>query len=134
MFPVSFLTHVGNPLLKAMEFKQIIVVRTDLKMSPGKMAAQVAHASHSAAEAAKKTEKKWYDAWWAEGQKKVVVKAEDEEEILGLFREARGSSLPCYIINDAGLTELSPGTTTALGVGPGPNEIIDMVTGHLKLL
>ena len=117
-----------------MYYKQVIVVRSDLKMSPGKTCAQVAHASHSAAEAAKKTEEKWYDAWWSEGQKKVVVKAASEDEIIQLFHDAHSSSLPCYIVNDAGLTELAPGTTTALGIGPGPNEIIDKVTGHLKLL
>jgi PTH2 family peptidyl-tRNA hydrolase len=120
--------------MDVMEFKQVIVVRSDLKMSPGKMAAQVAHASHSAAEAAKKTDKQWYDDWWSEGQKKVVVKAAGEDEILQLFHDARANSLPCYLINDAGLTELAPGTTTSLGVGPGPNEIIDKVTGQLKLL
>lgn len=117
-----------------MEFKQVIVVRSDLKMSPGKTCAQVAHASHSAAEAAKKTDKKWYDAWWSEGQKKVVVKAAVEDEILQLFRDARANSLPCYIINDAGLTELAPGTTTTLGIGPALNTLIDKVTGQLKLL
>ncbi|GBE17756.1 MAG TPA: peptidyl-tRNA hydrolase [Euryarchaeota archaeon] len=117
-----------------MDFKQVIVVRSDLKMSPGKMAAQVAHASHSAAVATKKSEKKWYDAWWSEGQKKVVVKAADADEILELFRDARANSLPCYIVNDAGLTELAPGTTTTLGIGPAPNTLIDKVTGRLKLL
>jgi PTH2 family peptidyl-tRNA hydrolase len=117
-----------------MEFKQVIVVRSDLKMSPGKTCAQVAHASHSAAWAAKKADKSWYDSWWAEGQKKVVVKVAGEEEIIQLSRDAHANNLPCYIVNDAGLTELSPGTTTALGVGPGPNEIIDKVTGQLKLL
>jgi PTH2 family peptidyl-tRNA hydrolase len=117
-----------------MEYKQLILIRADLKMSPGKMAAQVAHASHSAAEVARKNFKTWYDAWWREGQKKVVVKVEDETEILSLLDDANSSKVPFYIVNDTGLTELPPGTTTALGIGPGPNEVLDKITGHLKLL
>ncbi|RMF90981.1 MAG: peptidyl-tRNA hydrolase [Methanobacteriota archaeon] len=117
-----------------MNYKQIIVVRTDLKMSPGKMAAQVAHASLSAAEEAAARWQDWYRAWKAEGQKKVVVKAASEDEIIELYNRARAGDVPCYIVNDAGLTELPPGTTTTLGIGPGPNEVIDRFTGHLKLL
>ncbi len=117
-----------------MDFKQIIAVRTDLKMSPGKMAAQVAHASHSAAEMARKRKSAWYEAWKREGQKKVVVKVAGEGEILDLYNEVRNSGLPCYIVNDAGLTELTPGTTTTLGIGPGPNELVDQYTGSLRLL
>jgi PTH2 family peptidyl-tRNA hydrolase len=117
-----------------MEFKQVIAVRIDLKMSPGKMAAQVAHASLSAAEVARRNFTDWYNEWKEEGQKKVVVKVADEAEIIGLLEETKKSNLPWYIVNDAGLTELPPGTTTTLGIGPGPNEVIDEVTGHLKLL
>ena len=117
-----------------MMYKQVIAVRADLKMSPGKMAAQVAHAALSAADVARKNSRPWYDAWREEGQKKVVVKAVDETEILDLFREAKTRGLPCYLVNDAGLTELPAGTTTTLGIGPAPDDAIDRVTGHLKLL
>ncbi|MFQ5800403.1 MAG: peptidyl-tRNA hydrolase Pth2 [Candidatus Hydrothermarchaeales archaeon] len=117
-----------------MEYKQVIAVRTDLKMSPGKMAAQVAHASLSAAEIARQRWGEWYTAWKDEGQKKAVLKVGDEKEILELFRQARESNLPYYLVNDAGLTELPPGTITTLGIGPAPNEGIDKITGHLKLL
>ncbi len=117
-----------------MEYKQVIIVRTDLRMSVGKTCAQVAHASLGSAMKAIKNEKRWYDNWSREGQKKVVVKAKDQDEIYELYEIARAQKLPCYLVNDAGLTELEPGTTTTLGVGPGPNEKIDKVTGELKLL
>ncbi|MEE9564435.1 MAG: peptidyl-tRNA hydrolase Pth2 [Candidatus Hydrothermarchaeaceae archaeon] len=117
-----------------MEHKQVIVVRADLRMSRGKTCAQVAHASLSSAEKATKFEKEWYEVWKREGQKKVVVKVQSEKELFELYEMAKGQELPCYIINDAGLTELPPGTTTALGIGPSPNELVDKLTGHLKLL
>jgi PTH2 family peptidyl-tRNA hydrolase len=116
------------------EYKQVIVVRTDLDMSRGKIAAQVAHASLGSAEKARQYWREWYDAWWREGQKKVVVKVEGERELYELYELAKEVGLPCYIVNDAGLTELPPGTTTTLGIGPAPNEKMDGVTGHLKLL
>ncbi|HKT22898.1 MAG TPA: aminoacyl-tRNA hydrolase, partial [Nitrososphaerales archaeon] len=54
--------------------KQAIVVRTDLGMGKGKVAAQAAHASLSAAEAARERKPKWYDAWKEGGQAKIVLK------------------------------------------------------------
>jgi PTH2 family peptidyl-tRNA hydrolase len=117
-----------------MEHKQVIVVRSDLKMSRGKTCAQVAHASLSSAEKAMEYEKGWYEAWKRGGQKKVVVKVQSERELFELYEMAKGQGLPCYIINDAGLTELPPGTTTTLGIGPSPNELVDKLTGDLKLL
>ncbi|MEE9474287.1 MAG: peptidyl-tRNA hydrolase Pth2 [Candidatus Hydrothermarchaeaceae archaeon] len=117
-----------------MEHKQVIVVRGDLKMSRGKTCVQVAHASLSSAEKAREFEKEWYKAWKRDGQKKVVVKVSSEGELFEIYEVAKRQRLPCYIINDAGLTELPPGTTTALGIGPAPNELVDKLTGSLKLL
>lgn len=116
------------------EYKQVIVVRADLSMSKGKTAAQVAHASIGSAEKAREHAEDWFNAWWREGQKKVVVKVEDERELYELYEQAKATGLPCYVVNDAGLTELPRGTTTTLGIGPAPNEKMDKVTGHLKLL
>ena len=41
--------------------------------------------------------------------------------------------IPTESIRDAGHTQLAPGTTTVLAVGPGPSKRIDEITGHLKL-
>ena len=50
------------------------------------------------------------------------------------YEKAKKNKLPCYLVIDAGLTELPPHTPTTLGIGPAPHEKIDRLTGELKLL
>ena len=121
-------------LSRTFTYKQIIAVRTDLDMSRGKLAVQVAHGSVSASEQARVHKQDVWRDWLREGQKKVVVKVSSEEELLDLRRQAISHNLPHALIRDAGMTELPPGTITALGIGPAKAEIIDEVTGELKLL
>ncbi len=116
------------------KYKQVIAVRTDLGMSRGKMAVQVAHGSVSAAERARVTKQEEWRAWMREGQKKVAVKVISEEEVLELRRQAITHSLPHAIIRDAGMTELPPGTLTVIGIGPAKTQAVDAVTKDLKLL
>src|SRR3972149_2087065 len=104
-----------------MDHKLVVAVRADLDLSRGKLAVQVAHASVMAALDAKARHRRWFAAWYAEGQKKVVVRASGIPELHGLRARARGRGLP-------------PGTVTCLAVGPGPNELVDQVTGSLKLV
>jgi PTH2 family peptidyl-tRNA hydrolase len=114
--------------------KQVIVVRSDLKMGKGKIAAQVAHASLSAAEEAMGKRVSWFDGWKEGGQAKVVLKVQSEEELQELFRKAKSAKLPASLIEDRGLTQVEPGTVTCLGIGPGPDDDIDRITGKLRLL
>ncbi len=115
--------------------KLSIVLRADLSMSCGKAAAQASHAAVECTLKALNSAKwrKWAEQWLEEGQKKIVLAAYSLEEILELEAKARSLGLPAEVIRDAGLTEVPPGTVTALCVGPAPDEIVDSVTGRLKL-
>ena len=115
-------------------YKQVIVFRSDLKLSKGKAAAQAGHAAVSAAEEARRHRKEWYDGWVSEGQCKIAVKVKSEKELLALEDEAKRMALPLALIVDRGLTEIPPNTTTCLGIGPAPAEKIDKITGKLPLL
>ncbi len=116
------------------KYKQAIIVRTDLKMDKGKLAAQAGHAAVSSAEEARKKSPKWWQAWLREGQCKIAVKVKDLGAILELEREAILMKLPHSLITDRGLTQLPPSTITCLGIGPAPTVQIDKITRELPLL
>jgi len=114
-------------------YKQVIILRSDLKMSCGKAAAQACHASLTASEEARRRRPSWWKAWMREGQRKIVLRVDSEEELLEKETEAKESGIPSALISDMGLTELPPGTITALGIGPAPERLIDKITGNLPL-
>jgi len=115
-------------------YKQVIVFRSDLELSKGKIAAQAGHAAVSAAEESRKNREEWWRAWIKEGQCKIAVKVKSEKELLALEKQAKKLALPCALIIDRGLTEIPPGTITCLGIGPAPAEKIDKITSMLPLL
>lgn len=117
-----------------MKYKMVIAVREDLKISSGKIAVQVAHAAVECALIAKRKKRKWFKEWYDEGQRKVVVKVKNVDEIMDLKKRAEKLKITTSLIRDAGLTEIPPGTITSLGIGPAPEEIINKVTGNLPLL
>ena len=112
------------------DMKQAIVIRKDIKLGKGKMAAQAAHASLEAYRKASFVNKK---IWEIHGQKKVVLKIENEKEMTDLYSKAKKEKLKAVLIRDAGKTEIPAGTITALAIGPEKDEKIDRLTGHLKL-
>ncbi|KAM4844225.1 peptidyl-tRNA hydrolase 2, mitochondrial [Thomomys bottae] len=115
------------------EYKMILVVRNDLKMGKGKVAAQCSHAAVSAYKQIQRRNPQVLKQWEYCGQPKVVVKAPDEETLIELLTHAKMLGLTVSLIQDAGRTQIEPGSRTVLGIGPGPADLIDKVTGHLKL-
>lgn len=119
-------------------YKQAIVVRRDLRLGKGKLAAQVAHASCEAVfnilERGNSVWREWLESWKRSGQEKVVLRVDTLKELLELYNKAKVAGLPTSLIRDAGHTQVPPGTITAIAIGPAPEHEIDKITGHLKLL
>jgi PTH2 family peptidyl-tRNA hydrolase len=133
--------------------KQVIVVRKDLNMRKGKLAAQVAHASMAVLMAQMDEDPRYTDNenltlffmpmhkddpmyLWLKGLfTKVVVSCDSEQELLELRNKAAQEDIHYALITDAGLTEFhGVPTNTCLALGPDNVEIINKITGHLKLL
>ncbi|CAJ1005772.1 putative Peptidyl-tRNA hydrolase PTH2 [Leishmania naiffi] len=132
--------------------KMALVVRKDLKMRNGKIAAQCAHAAVGVIEeilafkSAGATSPQpalnpvstawvqWYDAWHASGSSKVALQCSDEAAMMALAKHARQVNLPHYVVRDAGRTQVAAGSKTVVAVGPGPRSLVDEVTKQLKLL
>ena len=115
-------------------FKLVIVVRQDLKMGKGKIAAQCSHAAVGAYKQLLNKNSKLLHCWEYYGQPKVVVKCQDESELIALQQHAKALGVTATIIQDAGRTQISPGSRTVLGVGPASEGLVNKITGHLKLL
>ncbi|PZC82594.1 hypothetical protein B5X24_HaOG210038 [Helicoverpa armigera] len=116
------------------EYKLVLVVRTDLNMSKGKIAAQCSHAAVGAFEKAQKRDPEGLKTWQYTGQAKVALKTDSLDEVKQICDNAKKMGLITSLIRDAGRTQIAPNSITVLGVGPAPKDIIDKVTGHLKLL
>lgn len=134
-----------------MNVKQVIVVRKDLNMRKGKLAAQVAHASMKVL--LDLMEKRvtvpylletWrLDVsigdpmdWWLNGSfAKVVVSVDSLEELMGVYLKAQSMNIYTSLIEDEGRTEFhGEKTITCVAIGPDTKSRIDSITGHLKLL
>jgi len=111
-------------------YKQVILVRQDLKLPKGKMAAQ---ASHASVEAVLKSDTLIVEEWRSEGMKKSVLKVKDEKELLEFKKKAGMAKLKNALIRDAGRTFLKKPTITCLGIGPAEEDKIDKITGTLHL-
>ncbi|KAF2214608.1 hypothetical protein CERZMDRAFT_36861 [Cercospora zeae-maydis SCOH1-5] len=118
------------------ECKLVLVVRTDLGMTKGKMAAQCGHATLACYKAFLRSNPNHplLKRWEHLGQAKVALKVDSEDEMLMLQATAVSLGLCAQVIHDAGRTQIASGSATVLGIGPAPKSKIDEVTGHLKLL
>jgi peptidyl-tRNA hydrolase, PTH2 family len=112
------------------KMKQVMVMREDLQMSPGKLAAQACHASLLAYD---KADKDHIDEWKRSGTTKIVLGVTNEHTLINVYKLAVSRYLPAALIADEGRTEVSPGTITGVGIGPAPSEQINEITGYLRL-
>lgn len=112
----------------------VLVVRGELRLTAGKVAVQVAHAAVMLVEAGRKRNADALAAWFAQGQRKIAVVVPTIDDLEQLQRLARAKGLMTEVVEDAGLTEVPPGTKTVLGIGPARAEEIDAITGSLPLL
>lgn len=103
-------------------------------MSKGKIAAQCSHAAVGAFEKAQRKDPEGLKQWQYTGQAKVALKTDSLDEIKQITDNAKKMGLITSLIRDAGRTQIAPNSVTVLGVGPAPKDVIDKVTGHLKLL
>lgn len=110
--------------------KQALIFRKDLKLSPGKLVAQGAHAAIIAMLEAARFSPRTCDKWMREGMTKIVLAVEEEKDLLTLCAQAKERGLSIGLVQDAGKTEVEPGTVTCLAIGPGE---VDSLTGALPL-
>ncbi|KAJ5093253.1 peptidyl-tRNA hydrolase 2 [Penicillium angulare] len=117
------------------EVKLVLVIRTDLGMTKGKIAAQASHATLACYKYFLKHEpdSPILRQWENMGQAKIALQIKGEDELLTLQAQAMSLGLCARVIQDAGRTQIASGSRTVLGV-LGPKSVVDGVTGHLKLL
>lgn len=112
--------------------KLVLLVRTDLEMGKGKIAAQCCHAAVGVCRELTADESAAYDR---ANHTKIVLRVNGgEAELLERRERAKRAGLRTYLVEDAGHTQVDPGTRTVLAIGPGPDGLVDSVTGDLRLL
>ncbi len=103
-------------------------------MGIGKTSSQAAHAAVLGVENTRCLRRNWVETWLEEGQAKIILKVNSLQELAEIRNDAEKLMLPVVTVQDKGLTQIQPGTTTCIGIGPAPSKIIDTVTRNLKLL
>ncbi len=120
----------GNPATH----KMVLILRGELRLTPGKAAVQAAHAAVLLVRQAETRGARELETWLAEGQMKVALEVPTLGEMEAVQRQARAAGIPTVWIEDAGFTEVPAGTRTCLGLGPAPSSRLDPITGELPLL
>jgi len=114
-------------------FKMVLVLRGELRLTAGKAAVQAAHAAVMLVRFLEKKDPESLDEWLAQGQKKIALVVPTLTDLESLERAARARGIPALWVEDAGFTEVPPGTRTCLGLGPAPESELDPITGQLDL-
>lgn len=116
-------------------YKMVIVCNKALPLTKGKLAAQVAHAACGIVMNSAPQHQSAISKWSKFGAAKIVVSLDNWElESPRLMKSALSANLPVFLVRDAGLTQLDPGTETCFAIGPGSADVVDNITGHLKLM
>jgi len=115
------------------EYKLVVLVRGDLKITKGKVAAQTGHAAVNCALSIKKRDPDGFDKWSMCGQPIIVLKVGSEREMFEFKAIADTQDINNSMVCDAGRTQIEPGTFTCLGIGPAPAYVLDKITGELKM-
>lgn len=115
------------------ETRMALVVRTDLKMTKGKAAAQCSHATLGCYKLMLSTNPAMLKRWERSGQAKITLQTRSLDEMELLYAQALSLNVNAYIVHDAGRTQIEPGSATVLGLGPAPKPVLDQITGELKL-
>jgi len=131
---ISNIVRHAASLVSVGPSKMVLVVREDLKMGKGKIASQCSHATLMAYKRGLKVTPRVIQAWESLGQPKVVLKAPNIEEIEKLIKVAKDEGVITSVVQDAGRTQVNPGSITVLAIGPAATTSVDKVSGHLKLL
>ena len=126
------LTNIASAVTKG-PCKMVLVVRTDVGMGKGKIAAQCAHAAVMCYKKGLHEAPDMIERWEGAGVTKVCVKVDSEEALLELAAKAREAGVVHGVVRDAGRTQIAAGTMTVLGLGPAPLHTMHQITGHLKL-
>ncbi|CAE7864748.1 unnamed protein product [Symbiodinium necroappetens] len=117
------------------EVKMVLLVRTDLGMQKGKIAAQCGHAVLGAYKAAIHQENIYLEPWERSGQMKIALKVSSEEELCDFHTRAEKRDLSCYTVRDAGHTQVAPHSRTVCAIGPASSVALDTLgCNSLKLL
>lgn len=120
------------------EVKMVLCVRTDLKMTTGKIASQCSHATLGVYRKIQKKkdveELSYMEKWLKGGQAKITLKIDSLKSLEELEEQSKKKGIPYFVVADAGKTQIESGSLTVIGIGPAPKKEIDKLTGKLSLL
>ena len=130
---------LGNEIIQdSSNLKMVLLVRQDLNMGTGKIAAQVGHAVLGAYKnltySKDPLQRQLLSVWEDNSQPKIVLKVKNKQDLLEIEKKARELGINTYMVCDAGRTQVEPGSFTVCALGPHYSSSIDKITGHLKLL
>ena len=120
------------------DLKMVFLVRKDLKMGAGKIAAQVAHAAVGLFDDITSSDDVYHqhalNYWNTYGSKKIVLSVENIDILKQAAYQSKQLNIPYCMISDAGHTQVPAGSVTVLGIGPDESEKINKITGKFKLM